>query len=292
MKHLLVAVIYCYVVIFSVTAAQGAGHYPAGVEGYKAPSLPSEGFHWKIYNIAYTAKRFNNNSGNKTGRGNIDTFTHMHRFILPVTHIDAIGADWVVDIAVPFTWGRINNTGWRSNDHGVGDILIEPLLLSWHGTWYDALVGVSIFAPTGEYDKDKFSPGSNYWSFLLDAGTTVYFDEAKTWSASLLARYEINTRNDKTDIRDGDSIIAEWSAGKNFLGMFDLAVAGAHKIQVTDSSGRVNNSWRDEMHAIGPEVGFTYAPWKLYISLRSLWEYRTANGPQGNMTTLSIVKSF
>lgn len=298
MRKSLFVLALCALLALPGGEARAAGHYGVGGEGYKSSSLPTEGFWWKMYNLYYTAKRFNNDSGSKSGHGNIDQFTHLQRFILPIMHFDAIGADWVADIVIPFTWTRINSNGWSRNDHGVGDILIEPIILSWHQPWFDAVLGITIYAPTGEYDEDKQLPGLNFWSFLPTAGITLYLDKEKTWSISALSRYEFNTENNTTNVRDGQSITLEWAIGKNFMGMFDVAIAGADKWQVTDSHGRMDglgrdaDHWRDEVHAIGPELGFTYAPWKLNLGLRCLWEYYKTNGPQGMMTLFTITKGF
>lgn len=292
MKKLSIATAFWAATVLVAAGAFAGGHYPAGVEAYKASNMITEGGFYKMYNIFVTADKFTDNRGN-TFNQKVDVFTQLHRFGFHITHIDAIGADLIMDFAVPIGFQRLKTTTpakWSSSESGLGDILFEPVLLSWHGERYDALATLSIFIPTGHYDKNEFSTGQGFWSFIPTVGVVYYLDEAKSWTVSALGRYEINTERD--GVRHGDSVVLEWAVGKNF-GSFDLALAGADKVQVRDNSGRnATTNTRDRMHAIGPELVYTSADWGMQFSLRSMWEYETANNPKGNMTTLSIVKPF
>ncbi|MDR0881459.1 MAG: transporter [Candidatus Adiutrix sp.] len=291
MKKLLSGPVFFLALILTSGSASAGGHYAVGVEAYKASNMVTEGSFYKMYNAFVYADKFTDNQGQKTsGRSRLEAFTQLHRFGFHIAHLDALGADLITDFAIPVSWQRIESGGWKSRAFGLGDLLFEPVLLSWHGERYDFLTTVTLFLPTGRYHQDEFSPGKNFWSILPSVGLVYYLDEKKSWTVSLLGRYEFNTENNGQ--RDGDSLMLEWAVGKNF-GVFDLALAGASKVQVTDNSGsRANRDTRDRQHSIGPELVYFHEPSGLQFSLRSLWDYETANGPQGNMTTLSIVKAF
>lgn len=64
---------------------------------------------------------------------------------------------------------------------GVGDIFIDPLILCWYETRWDAFFASGAYMPTGEYDEDA-SPGKGYWTFMHQAGLTYYFDQSKLWT--------------------------------------------------------------------------------------------------------------
>lgn len=290
MKKLFAAAACCGLMLLAAQAAIAGGHYPAGVEAYKASNMITEGGFYKMYNVFVTADKFMGNNGKKLNSNKVDVYTQLHRFGFHLGRIEAIGADVIMDFAVPLTFQRIKTRGWTDSQSGIGDMLFEPILLSWHGERFDALTTVSFFLPTGHYDRNEFSVGKDYWSIIPTVGLVYYLDEAKSWTVSALGRYEINTEHD--NLRDGDSVILEWAIGKNF-GSFDLALAGADKVQVRDDSGsNAVKGQRDRSHAIGPEFVYTNADWGMQFSLRSLWHYKAANDVKGNMTTLSIVKPF
>ena len=70
-------------------------------------------------------------------------------------------------------------------------------------------------------------------------------------------------------------------------------MAGYCHWQVTDDSGSDvtwNKNDHDEVYGIGPEVVYFVQPWKLFISLRHIWEFEAKNRPEGHITTLTFTK--
>ncbi len=57
------------------------------------------------------------------------------------------------------------------------------------------------------------SPGKGYGSTMLTAGGSYYFDAAKAWTASVLARYELNRRN-SDGFKPGQILSVEWVLDK------------------------------------------------------------------------------
>ena len=71
---------------------------------------------------------------------------------------------------------------------GLGDIMVEPLVLSRYGLWYATAVGTGLYMPTGNSDGDRaVDPDMKFRAFMFTAGGTVYFNRGKTWSASALS---------------------------------------------------------------------------------------------------------
>jgi hypothetical protein len=54
------------------------------------------------------------------------------------------------------------------------------------------------------------------WSYEVFGGTTVYFDEKRTWNFATLASFETHGKKDGTDIRVGDLLTLEGGLGKSF----------------------------------------------------------------------------
>ncbi|GAB1409383.1 hypothetical protein MASR1M90_05370 [Desulfovibrionales bacterium] len=291
-------VLTALVCLVGSSALAGSGHYVNGAEGIKAASLPPEGLYYRLYNVFYTADDLRDKNGHKADVDfDVNVFAMVHRLVYS-SGIKVLGADLVADICVPLVYTDISmNAGgariFDDNKFGLGDILVEPILLGWHGPQYDAALGAGVYLPTGEFDADKpASPGKGFWTGLLSAGATLYFDEARTWSASVLARYEIHSEQDDTDITYGNDFHFEWGLGKTIAQIWDVGLAGYCRWQVTDDSGPGTTNDREQAYAIGPEVSVFVPDWAVGISLRSLWEFENKVNSQGNVTTLMIMKVF
>lgn len=280
-------------VFASGTAYAAHGHYVSGIEGIKAATFPGEGFYWRMYNVNYTANRYNDNSGNKAGRFNADIYVLANRFIYN-TGYQLLGADFGFDVIVPIQNTNLRMAGaFDREKFGFGDILVEPLILAWHGERWDALVAAGVYLPTGYYkSSNPASPGKGFWTFMGTAGGTVFLDAEKSWHASILARYEVHTRQEDTHITPGNDFHFEWGAGKTFAGLYDVGVAGYCGWQMTDDSGSGSGDLREKTYGIGPELGAAVPSLGLHVSLRSVWEFENRNASQGNITTLTLTKAF
>lgn len=294
MKRLLFIVLTCMCILSSGSAAVAAhGHYTSGIEGLKAATFPGKGFYWRMYNAFYTADRYNDNSGSKAGKFNADVYVLANRFIYN-TGIEILGADYGFDVIVPLQNTNIRMAGAFDNEKcGIGDILVEPLILAWHGERWDALMAAGVYLPTGYYkSSNAASPGKGFWTFMGTLGGTVYFDAEKTWHGSVLARYEIHTEQKNTDITPGNDFHFEWGLGKTFAGLYDIGVAGYCGWQVNEDSGSGSSKYKEEVYGIGPEIGAAIPSLGMQVSLRSVWEFENKNASQGNITTLTLTKAF
>ncbi|MCP4682418.1 MAG: hypothetical protein GY864_08785 [Desulfobacterales bacterium] len=128
---------------------------------------------------------------------------------------------------------------------------------------------------------------------MLSFGGTLYFDENKTWAASILNRYEIHSKKGHTDIRAGDDFHFEWGISKRLPKGWELGLTGYCQWQLTDDRGSDvtwDKSVHDRVYAIGPEVGVFFPAWKFAVSLRSQWEFEARDRSEGNVTVLTISK--
>jgi hypothetical protein len=298
MKKLLFAVAVAAFVMMGSAALAGSGHYVSGVEGIKAATLPPEGIYWRMYNVFYTADDLRDKNGDEIDVDfDVNVYALVNRLVYS-SGIELLGANLVADICVPLVYTDISMkaggmTLFDDNEFGLGDILIEPAILAWHGPRWDAALGVGVYLPTGDFDADEpASPGKGFWTGMLTAGATFYFDEARTWSASILSRYEIHSEQEDTDVTYGDDFHFEWGLGKTVAKIWDVGLAGYCRWQVTDDSGPGTTNDREEAYAVGPEVSVFVPDWGLGVSLRSLWEFENKVNSQGNVTTLMIMKAF
>ncbi len=298
MKKFLIAALLCGCIAVAEQARADSGHYVNGVEGIKAATLPPPGGYWRMYNVFYNADTLRTDHGKKApGDFDASVFAWVNRFIYS-TDIEILGGNLLMDVVIPLTntdmsWRVHGTTLMSDNRFGLGDILVEPLILGWHGARYDAAFAAGVYAPTGAYDADRAAnPGMGFWTFMFTAGGTLYFDEEKTWSASALARYEIHTEQEDTDRTAGDHFHFEWGLGKTLWKVVDVGLAGYCHWQVANDSGPGRHDDREEAYALGPEIAMAFPDYGFQVSLRSLWEFENRNRPEGNVTTLTLTKAF
>ncbi|CAK7017511.1 MAG: hypothetical protein DELT_02298 [Desulfovibrio sp.] len=298
MKRLIFAAALCMGVLLSGHAFAGHSHYTNGVEGIKAATLPPEGFYWRMYNVYYQADKMKTNDKKSNKDFEADVYALVNRFIW-TTPYKVLGANFTMDVVVPLIYSDIKLDAGSPNDFnqhkfGLGDILIEPAVLHWHGDRWDTVLGIGIYLPTGEFRKNyNANPGKGYSTLLFSGGGTVYFDAEKTWSASILARYEQHLgKQEDTRVTPGEDFHFEWGIGKSFACGFEIGVAGYSQWQLREDKGRNASPGHEQAHAIGPEISYTHAPWGLTVALRSLWEFENKNTTEGNVTSLVFTKAF
>ena len=293
MKRALVAALLCIGLLVPGTAMAGHAHYTNGIEGIRAASLPPEGFYWRMYNVYYQADKMKTNDKKSNKDFEADVYALVNRFIW-TTPAKVLGGSFTMDLIIPMTYSDIKLDGvFNSHKFGVGDIIVEPALLHWHGDRWDSVLGFSVFLPTGEFNKNKpASPGKGFTTFMGSFGGTLYFDDAKTWSASILGRYETHTKQEDTRINPGDDLHFEWGLGKVLPFGLEVGVVGYCQWQLKEDKGRNAAPGMEKAYAVGPEIGYTVAPWKLNIALRSLWEFENKNTTQGSITSLVLTKAF
>ena len=191
-------------------------HYPVGAEGIKGGSLPPPGLYLRDYNFVYTADRVADLPAD------LDVFAYVQApRLIWITPEKILGADYGMDVIVPFFDKQVHGVVGGRNVFGLGDIQLEPVLLSWHEQQFDVAAGYALWAPTGDFNASHgaltalTSPGNGYWTHMFTLGGVYYPDDAKSWALSLLNRYEINTRQDQTGITPGEMYTLEWGLSKS-----------------------------------------------------------------------------
>jgi hypothetical protein len=177
---------------------------------------------------------------------------------------------------------------------GLADLYIQPVILGWNKTRADFTAGLGIYAPTGEYTAGGDSNrGLGMWSYEIFGGTTVYFDEAKTWHFAATAFYETHGKKDGTDVRVGDILTLEGGLGKSFMeGAVNVGIAYYAQWKLSDDDFGLDFTPpggpildRHRVYGIGPEITVPLASKsKLYgfLNLRYFWETGARTTLEGN----------
>lgn len=286
----------------SVAACSGS-HYPFGGEGVLGASTPPPGFHYRVYNTWYNPTTLKDDNGDEVDVGfDLAVFSTVHRFIQS-TRKKILGADFLYNVIVPIVDKDITISAAGVSDSqslAVGDIVIEPVVLGWHQSRWDAVFALAVIAPTGEYDADKpASPGLGYWSGMLTLGGTYYFDEKKSWSFSVLTRTLAHTEQEDTDVTPGSEFIVEYGIGKqiavNDKFLIRPGITGCAYWQLSDDSddgpGTVAEE-RKEAYAIGAEINMFWLPKLFQANLRVLREFEAKNTTEGSQVVVTFTKSW
>jgi hypothetical protein len=276
----------------STIHGQGAppftGHYPAGVEGIKAGSLPPPGLYFRDYNLFYFADRY------PGGPPDFDVFAYINApRLVWISEFTILGGNYGADVLLPLGYTDLEIGSFRDKHFSVGDIHVEPITLSWRKERFDAAVGYAFWAPTGDYDvRHPARLAKGFWSHMFTAGSTWYVDAGKTWAVSALNRYEIHHKNKDLNITPGDNYTLEWGLSKSVIPTIDVGVVGYYQQQVTRDKGPGASREKDRVAAIGPEIAGVCPKLGLITSLRYLREFGAKDRPEGNLVTLTLTKRF
>lgn len=209
----------------SPARAQLNGHNTLGDFGVLAGSQPAPGFYAAAFYYRYDTDTIRGRNGDRVvldpqRRGELA----IHAFaplVWYVSELQIAGANVGAAAAFPIVNAALEAPAFGLQDEsgsGMGDIWIQPLNLGWHTPRADIMTGFGFYSPTGEYEPfGDNNHGLGMWSFELFAGSTVYLDEAKSWSFATNAYWETHTEKKDTEIKVGDVLTLEGGFGKSFL---------------------------------------------------------------------------
>lgn len=299
MKHLTKTILTLAAGIFAAGSLQAqlpvGCHYPIGAEGLKGADLPPPGFYVRDYNYFYYADRVD---GLPAQVENVDIFAYVQAVkLVYLSDWKILGANYGVDMIVPFPYQNITGAFGSAGQIGLGDIYACPLLLSWHLKQFDFSAAYGIWAPSGNFDASTplrrlDSPGKGYWSHMITLGGVWYPDAEKTWALSLLNRYEVSTEQDHTQITPGDAYSLEWSLSKTVAKGVDVGLVGYWQQEITQDDGPHAAQALSHVVGIGPEISVLWEQLGLISSLRYEYEVDAKDHPQGQMVVLTLTKRF
>ena len=266
-----------------VLASEGGGTpYPNGAEALGIAALPPPGTYVLNYAMYYNADRLNGGDG----RSLVPDF-RLHATvdvarIVHVSSINILGASWAQQVFLPVGNISVQAAGRRDRKFGIGDIIVDPIVLGWTAGNTHIAVGLDTFVPTGRYNRnDLANIGRNYWTFQPVLAITHV--SRKGVETSLKLMYDFNTTNAATSYRSGQEFHADLGAAIN-IRKWGLGVSGFIDRQTTDDRidgarvGRDGN--RGSAFGIGPLI--RYAVGSVPITLQ--WQHETSaeNRPQGD----------
>lgn len=258
--------------IGNVQAKEGGDQYPNGAETWLAGAVPPPGNYFINY-FGYYGGKLKDGSGDKAPTGEVEAWFDALRFVQTTEH-RMFGANWGWHVIVPLVHQKVDLGGSKTVS-GVGDITINPFILSWHTKNWHWAAALDINLPTGAYDSGdpRKSIGANYWSIEPIFAVTWMSDDG--WEVSAKFMYNIKSENKdfrpatgapKMDYQSGDEFHMDYLVGKRF-GPWGVGVSGYYLKQLTndeiDGSKIAANPgfWsagrKGQVFAAGPSVSYT-----------------------------------
>jgi len=304
-RPLLSAAMVCAALALCATQAQAQflGHNTPGDFGLQSGSQAPPGLYLvaPLY-VHYDSDTLRNGLGNSSP---FETDVAMNAYVVGVSWVSKIkvlGANYSLQVFPGFTDNALEAPAFgidQGVDTGFADLYVQPINLGWHTERADFVAGLGVFAPTGRYeDGADDNLGLGMWSFELFGGTTLFFDEAKSWHVATTAFYETHTEKDGSDIKVGDILTFEGGLGKSFKqGTLSVGLAYYAQFKVTDDELGLDlplptafQPARHQGFGVGPEVSIPMASKrKLYgfLNFRYLWETGVRNNLEGNIFVLT-----
>jgi hypothetical protein len=313
-RSLAVALAFCCGMALTLTATQARAQFNGsnlkGDFGLQSGSQAPPGFYVSGMYVHYWGESLRDRNGNslaldpeEEGSLNVNGYGLG---ALYVTNLKILGANYAFVVFPSFADNKLEVPILgleQPSKTGFGDLYVQPIQLGWRQKQADFLAGLGLFIPTGRYDPDASDNlGLGMWSFELFAGTTVFFDQAKSWNLATTAFFETHTKKQGTDIKVGDLLTLEGGLGKSFLdGGLNVGVAYYAQWKLShDDIGEdlraalgVDQLPKHRVFGFGPDVTVPIATKKKLIATlngRFFWETGARTTLQGR--TLVVTATF
>lgn len=297
-QFLMLLLVLAAAALFGIAAApvrateMGGGAYPNGAEDFMSGAVPPPGFYFINYLNYYRADTFRDSSGNGGAVPDFDlkATANVFRFIY-VTKQQVLGGFWGVHAFIPVVNLDVSAAGHSQSKTGIGDIIIDPFILSWHAKNWHAVTGLDIYFPTGAYDShDLANIGRNYWTFEPVAAFTYVSDSGFDVSAKFM--YDFNTKNDDTNYTSGQEFHVDYSVAKKFDNL-SIGLGGYYYKQMTNdkqSGGKVGDGNKGQAIGIGPQIKYDHKNMSFLLKYQA--ETSVKNRPDGDKFWLKFVYAF
>jgi hypothetical protein len=268
----------------------GGGAYPNGAEDFMAGAVPPPGNYFINYFNYYSAGKFKDGPPEFKLNVAADVLRFIH-----ITDKQFLGGLWGVHVFIPLVYMDLKMSGMSAHDRraSLGDIIVDPFILSWHGKNWHAVTAVDIYMPTGNYTKTagpRANIGRNYWTFEPIVAGTYVADCG--FQASGKFMYDVNTKNTDTDYLSGHEFHVDYAIGQK-ISDFTLGMAGYYYQQVTDdelNGAKFNNGNKGRVVAFGPAVKYDYK--NMSFDLKYQFETAAQNRPEGDSLWVKFIYAF
>lgn len=225
-----------------------------------------------------------------------------------VSDFKILGANYGATILLAFASNTIQGNSVDSkNSLAFTDMFLQPVQLGWHTKKADFVFSYSLYLPTGRFKAGASdNAGLGMYMNEFSAGTTLFFNDKKTFHFSTLLGYEINGKKKDTDIKTGDILSIEGGLGKTFYMLNaektapkSILNAGLiYYLQYKVSNDKIPfgnivlEPDKDKVAGLGAEVNYFHIGCRTSAGLRWVSELSAESRFQGNTFFLTLAHVF
>ena len=283
---------FCVLKAADVSATENGGSaYPNGVEDFMSGALPPPGTYFIDYISYYHADDFKDSKGHTLIPDfDLNVTANTFRFV-HVTDKKILGGFWGVHALLPLLHVNIETPGGRDHKTGIGDLIVDPFILSWHFKNWHCATGIDIFIPIGNHDIDDLANTSrNFWTFEPAFAFTYLSDSGFEVSSKFM--YDFNVENPDTDYKSGQEFHFDYTIGKHFKNIA-VGIGGFYYKQVTNDElqgEKFGDGMKGQAFAIGPQVKYDYK--NMSFTLKYHEEMAVENRPDGGTFWFRFIYTF
>lgn len=257
-----------------------------GAEGLMVGALPPPGQYLENYSMYYRAEEsLNFVSGSETIKGRV--FADLVHFV-NVTDLEILGGIWAQQLSLAFLHNESVYNNVRSKDTGLGNVVVDPILVGWHCAPFHWLAGVDTSIPyyNNTYTSSFIDMSQNCWTFEPFVGVTYLNEDGQELSTKLM--YDFHTRYMDMDYTPGQMVLSDFVAAQHF-GPWAAGIGGYWYSQTT--AARMDGWSYDydfaRQVALGPQVSYEYCA--MNFSLAWDHELNDRNRMQGDRVWLKVM---
>jgi len=295
-KSFVICIVLVLFSLFIVTQREasatefGGGAYPNGAEDFMSGAVPPPGTYFLNYFTYYTADKLKIKDGSDIDDFDLKVTANTFR-LLHVTKQQIFGGYWGMHVFVPVVNVDIDMMGKSDNKFNIGDIIVDPFILSWHSKNWHFATGLDIYIPTGSYnEKDLANIGRNYWTFEPIFAFTFLSDSGFEVSSKFM--YDLNTKNSDTEYKSGQEFHFDYLVGYQFK-PWSIGLNGYYYKQITGDEldgDKVGDGFKGEAFAFGPAIKYDYN--NMMFDLKYQHEVSVENKPEGDKFWFKFVYAF
>jgi len=301
------------ILMFSTpTHGAEAGHYQPGVWNIRDWSVPDKGWYFMQYNTWYGSNDLKD--ANQESAGNVpikgssaSVHPDVHSVMFVPTFLWSSGAtvaggDFAMLISPTFGSTSLANRlydvnsrrDFRKEQWGAGDMLVQPLRLTWRSRTDSFTLAYGFYAPVGTYSAG--SPGNvglGFWGHQF-SGSVYSHPKSDQTTLMFTAVYEVNTARSGTTDTPGGHIGLEYGVSQYLGKRVELGVAGFNYFQVSDDRGAdaVSPTTHEKVYGLGPQGTLWILAGRLSLAFRMLLDYDAKSRFDGSTANLTLTYVF
>jgi hypothetical protein len=254
----------------------------------------------------------------------VDVNVDMYVFaptLLWVTEIERLGVKYGALISPTFADANLDallSTAFArggaidAGGYGLGDLFVQPVWLGKTLDHWDLGLSYGFYAPIGKYDTETVTIpgvgrvetessdniGYGFWTHQIQGAVAWYPTDNKGTAAIVGLTYEIHGKKQDFDLTPGENLTLNWGVSqflplrKDKSLLLELGPAGYDSWQISDDSGSAASGARDQVHAVGGQLGLAYVPWGASVTVHGFFEYEAEDRFEGGSLGVNVAKKW